>query len=131
MATNEKKQHRLRNDILLIVIILAAALCVWRVWEAKKTDGAYAVVLVDGEETMRLPLDQDRTIRLERDNGGYNILEIQDGVADITDASCPDHICVDSHSISKTGETITCLPNKTVIKIVDNSGNESNVDVIS
>lgn len=131
MATNKKGQHKLRNDIILILVILAAAMCVWRVWESKKNIGTYAVVLVEGEETMRLPLEQDKTIRLERDDGGYNILEIQNGVADITDASCPDHICVDSHGISNVGETITCLPNKTVIQIVDNDGDASNVDVIS
>ena len=33
------------------------------------------------------------------------------------DATCPDHICVNQKEISKTGETIVCLPNKVIVEI--------------
>ena len=83
---------------------------------------------MNGVEAARYPLDTDAEIRLESENGGYNILVIKDGKADVTEASCPDKICVNQHAVSKTGEAITCLPNKTVIEIV---GGEQEVDIVS
>ena len=51
------------------------------------------------------------------------------GKADIIEASCPDHVCVDQRAISKTGEAITCLPNKTVITI--DGEEEAEIDFVS
>ena len=84
---------------------------------------------VNGTETARYSLAEDAEIRLESENGGYNILVIKNGKADITEASCPDHVCVDQRAISKTGEAITCLPNKTVITI--DSKEEAEIDFVS
>ncbi len=111
------KDKKLRNDIILGLAVIVAAAGVWLGSELLKEDGAFAVVTVNGIETAKYRLDTDAEIRLESENGGYNILVIKDGKADITEASCPDHVCVDQRAISKTGEAITCLPNKTVITV--------------
>ena len=65
------------------------------------------------------------------DIGGYSLdyLQLKNGKADITEASCPDHVCVDQRSISKTGEAITCLPNKTVITV--DGEEEAEIDFVS
>lgn len=123
------KDKKIRNDFILIAAVLIAALGIWLGVELSKEEGAFAVVVVDGVETAKYPLDRDAEIRLESENGGYNILVIKDGVADVAEASCPDKICVNQHSIDKTGETITCLPNKTVIKII--GAGEAEIDFVS
>ena len=46
-----------------------------------------------------------------------NHLIIKDCKADVTEADCPDQICVDQKAISKEGETIVCLPNKVVVEV--------------
>ena len=122
------KDKKARNDILLAAAVLLIAGGVWLFTALNKAPGEYAAVIVNGTETARYPLDTDTEIRLESENGGYNILVIKDGVADVTEASCPDKICVNQHAVSKTGEAITCLPNKTVIEIV---GGEQEVDIVS
>ncbi len=48
-----------------------------------------------------------------------NILVIENGKAFIKSANCPDKICVKHHKISKTGETIVCLPHKLVVEITE------------
>lgn len=106
-----------RNDIILISLILVTAAIFWLFTSFTKAEGAFAVVTVNGIETARYPLNEDAEITIENENGGYNILVIKEGKADITEASCPDNTCVNQRAINKTGETITCLPNKTVIKI--------------
>ncbi len=114
-----------RNDIILVIILAVSALMMWLCVSLFSSEGAFAVVTVNGVETARYPLSEDREVRLECD-GGYNILVIKDGKADVTEASCPDGLCVDFHSISRSGETIVCLPNKTVVSIVSPSEGEVN-----
>ena len=124
------KDKKTRNDIILGLAVIILAAGIWLATELLKEEGAFAVVTVNGTETARYSLAEDKEIRLESENGGYNILVIKDGKADVTEASCPDHVCVDQRSVSKTGEAITCLPNKTVITI-DNGEEEAEIDFVS
>ena len=79
-----------------------------------KEDGAVAVVLIDGEETAEYPLNDNGVFPL---NGGTNILVIENGCAYLSEARCPDKICVKMGKISKTGQCITCLPNHLVVTV--------------
>lgn len=47
----------------------------------------------------------------------YNIFICKDGRIQMLQSSCPDQICVHHTEISKTGESIICLPHKLVIEI--------------
>ena len=88
-------------------------------------DGAYVLVRVDGQETGRFSLSENGTYEL---NGGTNILRIENGVAYLTDANCPDQLCVHQGKISMTGQVITCLPNKLTVSVY---GTEESVDLVS
>ncbi|MBQ3530573.1 MAG: NusG domain II-containing protein [Oscillospiraceae bacterium] len=123
------KDKKTRNDIILGIAVIILAAGIWLATELLKKDGDFAVVTVNGIETARYSLSENTEIRLESENGGYNILVIKDGKADITEASCPDHVCVDQRAISRTGEAITCLPNKTVITI--DGEEEAEIDFVS
>ena len=123
------KDKKLRNDLILGIAVIIAAAGIWICSELIKEDGAFAVVLVEGAESARYPLSEDAEIRLESENGGYNILVIKDGKADVTEASCPDHVCVDQRPVGRTGEAITCLPNKTVITV--EGPEEAEIDFVS
>ena len=123
------KDKKTRNDIILGVAVIVLAAGIWLTTELLKKEGSFAVVTVNGAETARYSLEEDSEIRLESENGGYNILVIKNGKADIIEASCPDHVCVDQRAVSKTGEAITCLPNKTVITI--DGEDEAEIDFVS
>ena len=123
------KDKKLRNDLILGIAVIVAAAGIWIGSELLKEDGAFAVILVEGAESARYPLSEDAEIRLESENGGYNILVIKDGKADVTEASCPDHVCVDQRPVGRTGEAITCLPNKTVITV--EGPEEAEIDFVS
>ena len=81
--------------------------------------GARAVVTVDGKTYGEYDLSEDTSVTVEIPGGGYNSFVIKDGKADMTEADCRDHICVDHKPINLDGETIVCLPHKLVIEIVD------------
>ena len=123
------KDKKTRNDIILGLAVIILAAGIWLATELLKEDGSFAVVTVNGSETARYSLSEDAEIRLESENGGFNVLVIKNGKADITEASCPDHVCVDQRAISRTGEAITCLPNKTVITV--DGEEEADIDFVS
>ena len=58
-----------------------------------------------------------------------NTLTIAERKADMTDADCPDLLCVHQKAISKDGETIVCLPNKVVVTVI--SSEKSDMDAVA
>lgn len=114
------KNKARRNDIILIAALLAAALLTYvglRLLQGGNAAGGVAVVTVDGAEYGRFPLNEDCEERIALSDGAYNMLVISNGRADITEASCPDKICVRHRAVSKKGQSIVCLPNKVVVEI--------------
>lgn len=113
-----------KNEILIIAGILFVALLSFLIIEFTKEEGAYVVVTVDGVEIDRYSLEFEGEYSL---NGGTNILCIKDGEAYLVDANCPDKLCVHQGAIDKSGETITCLPNKLVVTVY---GADNNVELV-
>lgn len=112
--------------ILLIGMILLAA---YRIWY--HTLGGTVEVSIDGKVYQTMSLSKDTTITLPAENG-YNILTIRNGCADITDANCPDKLCVKQKKIRHAGETLVCLPHKLVVKVTDSAEKiENGPDAIS
>lgn len=118
-----------RNDIILVAVILFAAILVFFWSAAKKSEkGGEVIVYVDGEETATYSLDEKGEYLIETEHG-KNLLVIKDGKADVTEADCPDKLCVKQNEINKNGETIVCLPHKVVVEVV--SFKEAQLDAIS
>ena len=114
-----------KRDIILIASILIVAIAFFLIVELTKEEGAGVTVKVDGIEVAEYSLSKNGTYPL---NGGTNILVIENGKAYLTDANCPDKLCVHQGKISMTGETITCLPNKLTVTVF---GAEESVDLVS
>ena len=120
-----------KNDIFVILILLIVALAFglgYSIYQKQTTINPEAVITVDGLEYGRFSLDEPRTLRIDHKNGGYNVIVIADGAVDITEASCPDHICVNHRKAHKNKDTITCLPNNLIVTI--ENGEESDVDIM-
>jgi len=90
-------------------------------------EGVYVQVTVNGEVYGEYSLNQD--IRMCIDDGqtdGFNVFVIKDGKVSVTEADCPDKLCVKQRAISKNGESIVCLPHKLVISVT--GGEEAEYD---
>lgn len=108
-----------RNDIILLIIILAAALITFGAYRLYyHENGDIVQVSVDSKVTKTFPLHSDTTYTIQTQDGGSNILQIKDGYASIQEANCPDKLCVHQKKISNQGETLVCLPHKIVVSIV-------------
>lgn len=118
-------RKKLIRDLVLAGSLLLAAVILLLVINGSRESGGVAVVRVDGVETERLPLSMNGTFPL---NGGSNILIIQDGQAWMSEANCPDLICVRQGKIHYSGQVITCLPNRLTVTI--EGGESGGVDLI-
>ena len=103
-----------RNDFILIAIILIVIPVMFLAINLFKKDGAYVVVRVDGKQVVKYNLSENGEYEL---NGGTNTLRIEDGMAYLVYANCPDHLCINQGKIDQSGETITCLPNRLTVTV--------------
>ena len=108
-------------DMMLVIGVLLCAAVLWFVMRPGGA-GAYAVVTVNGVETARYPLSQERSVTIG--DAQYNILTISEGAVCVSDANCGDHTCVRTGRISREGEQIVCLPHKLVISVVGGESSE-------
>lgn len=119
-----------KQDFILIFALLAVAVVAFFVINnVISKDGAKVQVLVDGEIFCEYNLKEDGEYEIESDYG-LNILVVEAGSAYIKDADCPDKLCVNQGKISKSGQSIICLPHKLVVTIIEENGETDEVDAI-
>ena len=107
-----------KQDWYLIFLVLFFALASFAGFcFANRDPGEEAVVYVGEKELARFSLREETTYRIELEDGSYNQLVVREGEADVTEASCPDKVCVHQTSISETGETIVCMPNQVIVTV--------------
>ena len=78
-------------------------------------DARWAEIHSQGQhiKTVDLLLDQEFTVTTPE--GGSNVITVKDGNIAVTEASCPDHYCMD-RGFCNHGAQIVCLPNRLVIR---------------
>lgn len=109
---------RVRNDCILILIIILLAGGFWLIQYLNAAQKeAVLQIYQNGELTGEYELAQSQTIPVTGDEDSYNLVLIVDGTVQVTDADCPDQLCMKQHSISKNRESIICLPHKLVLQI--------------
>mgnify|MGYP002446425288 CR=1 FL=1 len=82
-----------------------------------KSPAEIVEVSVDGKVVETLDLAKDQELTIDSVSGGTNHLIIKDGEAWVSEATCPDKICVHQGKIHLDGEIIVCLPNKMTAQI--------------
>ena len=113
-----------RADLLVIGSLLLLALALHLIIGAARKEGGVAVVRVNGVETERHALSDSGVYPL---NGGSNVLVIEDGQAWLSEANCPDLLCVRQGRIHYAGQSIICLPNRLTVTV--EGGESDGVDM--
>ena len=118
-----QNKKALRDVIFIAALLLVSA--VLFVFLHNNEEGAGVLVRVEGEEIARYSLSESGSYSL---NGGSNILIIENGEAYLSDADCPDRLCVRQGAVKYTGECITCLPNKLTVTVF--GAEDSGIDAV-
>ena len=112
-----------KADFLVICIALIVLLgCV-----VFPEGGKSASIYVDGVLYKKIPLDENSTIVVKSDYG-ENTVAVKDGKVYIEDSDCKNTLCR-KNSISKTGQSIVCLPNRLSI-IIEGNNKEREADIL-
>lgn len=108
-----------KKDVIFIGSLLGLSLlCLWIFSSTKGSSGAWVTVTVNGNVYGTYALAKDQTIQIKNTQGIVtNTLCIKDKKADMTEADCPDKLCVKQKAISADNETIVCLPNRVVVSV--------------
>ncbi len=121
-----------KADLILIIVLLLAAGAGGLFLLFNRETGTEVVVRINNTVVDRLPLDVNTEKGYELEDGEYNILQIEDGMVRVTEASCPDQICVRNYGsgICYEGQTIICLPHKLEISIENGEVDEDLPDAV-
>lgn len=109
-----------RNDLIFIGSLCLVCLVIWSGARTLFREQGTAVIITrDGEFYGKYDLAEDRTVEIENTNHQVtNILMIKQGEAKMTEADCPDKLCVHQKAVSVEKENIVCLPNRIVVTVV-------------
>ena len=115
--------------ILLTVAILLvlSTLSVYLFKTHFSKPGAIAVITQNGTPIHKIDLkhvESPYEITTQSDHDGYNKISIQKDAIKITDANCPDKLCVRTGSLSYTGDIAVCLPHGLMIEIQEGETGE-------
>lgn len=113
-----------RGDVVIIAMVLMVTLVVYGVNIGNNLmteDRSYVIVSVDGETVDTLDLSED-LIKVYDTEYGHNVLEIHNGKAYISEADCPDHVCMLTREAEMNGDAVICLPNHFALEISSGKG---------
>ena len=107
-----------KYDIALISALVLISLALLAAFSIGRNHGDTVKVTVNGTPFGVYSLDKDAVI----DINGTNLLVIKNKEAYMDSADCPNLTCVKHPPISKSGQSIICLPNRVVVTVTEKDG---------
>ena len=103
---------------LIFAVIVIGGLLLYR--GLGRGEGTVAVISVDGEVLERIDLSKvrkpyDMDISTEY---GHNTVHVEKDAISVSEADCPDKVCVYQGRLTGSGIPIICMPHRLVIEIL-------------
>ncbi len=116
---------KIRNDLILIgCIILVALMLLIGIYSCGTKDNLVAYVYHNNELVLTIDLstlEEETIFYVDGDVNTVSIVASNKGIR-ISEAGCKDNVCVNQGIINNSSQTITCLPNRIVIKLEGKEG---------
>ena len=104
--------------VVIVIIAALAAGSLYLAFAGNSDNSNTAVITLDGNVIREIDLltapDETFTVESER---GSNVIRVENGTIRVTEASCPDKICVSHGELVSEQLPIVCLPNRLVIAL--------------
>lgn len=111
-----------RNAKIILILLLAAVVLSagFLLLQRKQVSSPVARITRDGELIREIPLDEveESYSFVVEDEAGSNTILVEPGRIRVSEADCPDQVCVNQGFISDGTVPVVCLPHKLMIEIV-------------
>lgn len=115
------------DRFLIVLLLILGAISLFLV-SLIQTQGEAVQIFQNNVLKYQFNLNEEKKLVIENKSGFIQIF-INNKKVWVNDSSCPTKICKKMGKISKTGQTIVCVPNKVFIQIIGKT--EKYIDVIT
>ena len=119
---------RKADIILFCVLLLSAGISAALIFFRLSAPAGDAVITLNGSPYGTYSLDEDRRIEISGEDF-HNVVLIENGSVRMESSDCHNQVCVSHMPISRSGESIICLPHRIVVRI--QGGKEADVDAVA
>lgn len=116
------------DKVLIVGILLAIGISTWWIFTGPKGE---LVEIQTPDEVMSVNLSSTPQIIFAHGVLGTTTIEIRKKKVRVVNSPCRQKICVKMGWKDKNDETIVCVPNKVLVKIVSSRVSKHNVDAIT
>ena len=133
-SQDQNRYFKPGDIIIYTALILIFALGTIIAASGGQVAATVAIVTLDGREVHKVDLEKVQEpyeFKVESDKAHYNLVRVEKGRIRVLEASCPDQIDVKQGWISRSHQSIICLPNRLVIRILPNPGIVDEIDGVA
>lgn len=107
--------------IIVLTILTIVSFIITLTFSNRKYDSEYVEIHVDGKLYKKVPLNNNEETIEVITSLGKNVIQISKGKAHISEADCPDKVCIKDGYIDNPSKILVCLPNKVVVQVIGNN----------
>ena len=120
--------HLTKADIILFLVALLLSIASLGLNKFARDIGREVIVEVNGTKVAKLDLLQNQRIEVKGPLG-TTVIEVKDGKVSVVASACPNKVCVKTGPVNRAGDTIVCVPNRVVVRVLGK--NKKRLDVIT
>lgn len=115
------------GDFVIVALVLALAAAVAFPFLTGGSEALYAEIYQDEELVKRMLLTEGLHETVTIDGNVQNVIEIDGRTIRFSESTCPDQVCVRTGTLTRSGQTAVCLPNRVIVRL---RGGEPEVDAV-
>lgn len=124
MQGGDRMEFFKKKDLIVIAVLLLSGAAGAAFYHLRPAgENLRAEISYNSDVIAVVPIDGD--VRELPVPGHENVvLSVGGGEAAFIISDCPDKICVHTGRLKKSGQSAACLPNKIIVRIISDKGNE-------
>lgn len=124
-----------KADIFVIFLIIISSFLIYiftnKLQRGNDSSSKKVVITVDGKIFKEVELKENTNLDIDVNTQyGNNEVHIENGEVHMHESDCKDKICMKMGKISLSGDSIICLPNRLMVKIVEDKPSDDSLDMI-
>lgn len=117
-----------KGDLIIVLSLLLLSCLIFVGIKVFSSNGNYVEIEQNGKIIAQLDINEDTSFDIVSGDKATNTVVIKGSAVTVINADCPDKICQRHAPITKTGESIVCLPNKVFVTI---KGDKTEIDGVA